>query len=150
MSTFDPQSFLNATITEPTTKRSALPAQEYIGVVSDINAKSGSKEGKDWYALEVTLALEIPGDIRAALGLATGTLKVKDNVFLDVTASGGIDAAPGKNGKLGMYRKALGLNNVGDSFSPAQMVGQTLLVKIKHDIYQDQIQEKVAAVAKLA
>jgi hypothetical protein len=150
MSTFDPQSFLNATISEPTTKRPALPVQEYVGVISEVNAKSGSKEGKDWYALEVTMALEIPGDVQAQLGLSTSSLKLKDSVFLDITPSGGIDAAPGKNGKLGMYRKAVNLNNVGDAFSAEKLVGKTLLVKIKHDIYNDQIQEKVAAVAKLA
>ncbi len=150
MSQFDPTSFLSATLTAPTIKRPPIPAQEYVGVISSINPKSGSKDSKDWYSLEVSLSLEIPGDIKESLGLTSSSLTLKDNVFLDVTPSGGLDAAPGRNGKLGMYRKALDLNNVGQSFSPSQMEGKTLLVKIKHDLYNDQIQEKVAAVAKLA
>ena len=152
MANFDPDTFLNATLSEPTAKRPPIPATDYVAVVKEVTSRSfqGVKDPSvTWFALDVVLSLEIPESIRRATGIEKSSLTVKDSIILDITANGSIDNAPGKNGKLGMYRNALDMNKKGDSFSPILMQGRTLLVKIKHDEYNGNIQEKVAAVAKL-
>ncbi len=149
-SLFDPESFLKATLTEPTVKRDPLPVGDYVALIEKIDAKSWSKEGKSGVFLEVALNLQIPPDTQALLKITESSLKSKDSIFLDINSQGNLDTSPDKNKKLGMYRNAVDMNKVGDTFSPEAMLGRTILVKIAHRVTDIGIFENVAGVAKLA
>lgn len=149
---FDPQSFLDAQITEPTEKRPPLPVGDYTAVIGEITARAWqgktdpTKSGIAW---DIPLTLQIPAEIQQEMGVAIDTLTMKDSVMLDLTESGTIDNGVGKNRRLRNYREATNMNKPGDAFSARKMVGQVVLVKVKHELYEDNIMEKVAGVAKL-
>ena len=56
---------------------------------------------------------------------------------------------PGRNGGLRRYREACDLNKVGDTFSAAKMQGRLIKVKLTHELYQGEIQERIGGVAKV-
>jgi hypothetical protein len=151
-SNFDPSAFLDATISEPTTKRNPIPA----GL--DVTAIIGEPKARSWVGkadptksgIVIDVPLEI--DLTAYPGLEeqVGSKKVTltDGIMLDTTAAGGIDNSPGKNGKLRRYREALGMNEAGQPFSMRAMQGRLIKVKISHRTYEGEIFDQVEAVAK--
>lgn len=151
MSTFDPSTFLDATITEANTKRSPIPAGVDVAAVigepksRSWNSKDGTKSG---IAIDVPLEIDLTAypDLQKAVGIPKVT--ISDSIMLDLTESGGIDNAPGKNGKLRRYREALGMNNPGQPFSFRMMQGRMLKVKIKHRTYEGELYDEVDSVAK--
>lgn len=151
MSQFDPASFLDATITEPTIKRPPLPVGDYTAVIGEVTARAWqgkadpSKSGIAW---DVPLTLEVPAEIQADLGMTQATITLKDSIMIDLTAGGTIDNGIGKNGGLRRYREACDLNKPGDSFSARAMTGRVVKVKITHEIYQDAPVERVAGVTR--
>ncbi len=151
MSQFDPASFLDATITEPTVKRPPLPVGDYTAVIGEVTARAWqgkadpSKSGIAW---DVPLTLEVPAEIQADLGMTQATITLKDSIMIDLTAGGTIDNGIGKNGGLRRYREACDLNKPGDSFSARAMTGRVVKVKITHEIYQDAPVERVAGVTR--
>ncbi|MDE2097536.1 MAG: hypothetical protein KGL39_09845 [Patescibacteria group bacterium] len=150
-SLFDPQSFLDAQLTEPSEKRPPLPVGDYTAVIGDIEARAwqGKKDpSKSGIAWDIPLAIEIPLDIQSALGLNQPTLSLRDSVMLDLTDNGMIDNAPGKNRRLRMYREATDMNKPGDIFSARKMVGKVVRVKISHDLWEGQPIERVDGVIK--
>lgn len=152
MSVFDPATFLDATVSQPFTARSPLPEGDYVAVVNDVVSRNwtGVKDPtKSGVALDVTFTVEVPFDLQKELGLATSSLKMTDSILLDLTLNGAIDDGPGKNRKLGQYREAVDLNKKGDEFTIRQLVGKNLKVKVKHNIWEGKIQEKVSGVTKL-
>lgn len=149
MSIFDPSTFLEATLTEPTTKRPPLPIGDYTAVIKAIDPKSGEKDGRAWARFDITLSLEVPAHVQTDLGLSNSTLDLKHTVFLDITPQGGLDNGPGKNRQIGFYRDALDMNKTGDVFSPKNMIGKPLLAKVSHDLKGDAVYEKISGVTKL-
>ncbi len=150
-SAFDPSLFLDASISEPTVKRPPLPVGDYLGVIGEVTARNwtGKKDpSKSGVAWDVPLTIEIPADIQESLGLTTGTLNFKDSIMLDITPSGTLDNAPGRNGGLRRYREACDMNKPGDSFSARAMTGKVIKVKITHELYNDEIMERISGVAK--
>ncbi len=151
MSQFDPASFLDATITEPTVKRPPLPVGDYTAVIGEVTARAWqgkadpSKSGIAW---DVPLTLEVPAEIQADLGMTQATITLKDSIMIDLTAGGTIDNGIAKNGGLRRYREACDLNKPGDSFSARAMTGRVVKVKITHEIYQDAPVERVAGVTR--
>lgn len=149
-SAFDPQILLQATTEVASERRAPLPVNEYTATVGEItvrqwSSKDGSKSG---HALDVPVILEVPAELQAEHGLPP-TLTVKDSIMLDLTETGGIDYGKGKNGRLRMYREALDMNKAGEPFSPGMMQGRYLKVRIKHEEYEGNIQERVAGMAQL-
>lgn len=151
MTAFDPQAYLDAQITEPTVKRPPLPVGDYMAIIEDVKSRTWQGKAdptKSGIAFDIPLVLEIPADVQTQLGLTTSTLKFTDSVMVDLTEGGMIDNGVGKNRRLRTYREACDMNKAGDIFSPRKMIGQTILVKIKHDLWEGEIVEKIAGVAK--
>lgn len=150
MSNFDPASFLDATISEPTTRRNPLPAgRDFAGVIGE--PQSRTWQGKaDPTKSGVVVDVPIEIDMAAYPDVKIGATKVvlKDGIMLDLTADGAIDNSPGKNGKLRRYREALGMNAPGTPFSFRAIQGRQIKVKIKHRTYEGDIFDEVDSVAK--
>src|ERR1035437_6787039 len=150
-SSFDPSVFLDASISEPTVKRPPFPVGEYLGVIGEVTARNwtGKKDPlKSGVAWDVPLVIEVPAEVQASLGLISSTLQFKDSIMLDLTPNNALDNAPGRNGGLRRYREACDLNKPGDSFSARQMTGKVVKVKITHELYNDEIMERVSGVTK--
>lgn len=147
-SNFDPQSFLDATMSAPLTKRPPINPGAYSATIGEVKSrawqsKDGSKSGIAW---DVPLAIELPADEAERVGQPQVT--ITDSMFLDLTDTGGLDVAPGKNRRLRAYREALNLNNPGDSFSGRMMQGRMVRVAVKHDVVEGEVYERVGSVAK--
>jgi len=150
MSTFDPSSFLDATITEPSVKRAPLPAgRDFVGIIGEIKARTWvgkADPSKSGVVMDIPIELDLSAYPDVNIGATKVTLT--DGIMLDMTDSGGIDTAPGKNGKLRRYREALGMNTAGQPFSFRAMQGRTIKVKISHRTYEGDIFDQVDSVAK--
>ncbi len=151
MSMFNPDTFLDATIEAPTEKRPPLPAGDYTAVIGEVKSRAwqGKKDPtKSGIAWDIPLTLEIPADVQTQLGLTQPTITLTDSIMLDLTDAGTIDNSPGKNRGLRNYREALDMNKAGDVFSARKMTGQAVRVKVKHELYEDQIMERVGGVVR--
>lgn len=152
-SLFDPQSFLDASTTEALTKRPPIPAGTVlVGTITKIAARAWTgKKDPTQGGIAVDLSVEFdlnaaPPGVRQVVGI--DKVIITDGLLIDLTDSGSIDYAPGKNNKLRKYRDALGLNVAGAQFSIRQMEGRNILCKIKHDPYEGEIYDKIESVAK--
>ena len=152
MSVFDPNIFLDATTQDANEKRPNIPEQNpedpnglYTALIGEIKTDSGTIEkgdnaGKPWISMVVPLKLQLPPAVQA-LGLPA-EFQLTDRVFLDLTDSGSLDNSRGKNNGQRKYREATGTNVPGQTFAWRQLQGKMVKVKVKHDIYNGNIQEK--------
>jgi hypothetical protein len=154
MSQFDPAAFLDAEFDEPNEKRPPLPVDNpahpngyYLATIGSPESKNGDKDGKPWMQIVLPLVIDIPQVLQDSLKFAP-TLKLTDRVFIDLTEQGTIDNAPGRNRGQRMYREATGMNAKGQPFSWRKLEGRTVAIKMKHDLYQGNIQERVDGVFK--
>lgn len=150
-SMFDPNSFLDATFTEPTEKRPPIPAQDYMAQIGEVKARTwqGKKDPtKSGIAWDIPLVIDIPADIQTQLGLTMPTITLTDSLMLDLTDSGTIDQGVGKNRKLLNYREAIDMNKKGDVFSARMMQGKLVRVKVTHDLWEGSIVERVGGVSR--
>lgn len=152
MSVFDPASYLDATISEPTVRRPPLPAQrDFIGTIKDVKARAWqgkadpSKSGIAW-DVQIEIDLSAYPDVLSSVG--QDKVLLTDGIMLDLTEGGLIDQAKGKNNKLRKYRDALDMNKPGDNFSGRVMIGRLIRVKIKNETYEGDILDKVESVAR--
>lgn len=151
-STFSPEQFLGAALTEPLTKRPPAPAgRPYSATIQlpKIRPWSSDKGGvqRAGFAADIGLEIQLPPDVAATVGQEKITLS--DSVFLDTTDSGGLDMAPGRNRGLRRYYDATGLNKPGTTMG--HLAGQLVKVVLSHDIAKDgsgDIYERVAGIAK--
>lgn len=148
MSSFDPQAFLDSSITEANdTKIIPVPQGEYIGILEKITprqwqSKDGSQSG---ISLDVIWLIE-DADVKTFLG--RDEVKCKQGIMLDVLPTGQLDTAKGKNIGLGRLREAVGLNNPGQAFSFGMLPGLAAKVTVKHRIVDEDTFAEVKAVAK--
>src|SRR5271163_4053223 len=150
-SQFDPAQFLDATTTEASVRRPPLPAGlDVLGQISDIVFRKvpGVKDPSKTYTfMDVHIKVQVPPDLQA--DGQPPEVSFTDGVSIDLTANGtGFDMSPGKNGKLRRYRESLDMNTPGIPFSPRNMIGKMLKVKIKHDPYQGEMYDRVDTIAK--
>jgi hypothetical protein len=149
-SQFSPEAFLDLELSAPTERRAPLPVGDYVAVIGDVKArawqgvKDTSKSGIAW---DIPVTLDVPAELQSELGLPP-TLQFKDSIMLDLTESGTIDNSKGKNGGLRRYRDACDLNKPGDTFSARRMTGCVVKIKINHELYQEQIVERIGGVVK--
>ena len=155
-SVFDPNSFLDAQVTEVNEKRPPLPAENpeaadglYMAVIGEIKADSGTigkgeKIGQPWVSMVIPLKIQVPPSVQA-LGLGE-ELTITDRAFLDLTPQGGLDNSKGKNRAQRMYREATDTNKAGESFAWRMLTGKLIKVKITHELYEGNIQEKIGAI----
>lgn len=154
---FDPQAFLDLPVDQAFERRPPLPCKDYPAQIQDVNARQWqSKEKfnndgspKAGIAYDVTLVVNIPLDVKDQLGLKTDTLTMKDSIMLDLNDQGGLATEPGSNRQLRQYREALDMNKPGQVFRARDMIGRMVLLRIKHEEYQGNIQERPAGVSKL-
>ena len=149
-SSFDPSIFLDAQLTEPLEKRAPLAIGDYTAIIKDLTSRAWtgkSDPSKSGIALDVILTVEVPFELQEGLGGLT-TLDMKDSIMLDLTPGGTIDNGVGKNRKLRNYREALDMNKVGDAFSPRGMIGRPIKVKVTHEVWEGQPQERVGGVTR--
>lgn len=161
-SQFDPNLFLDATTDQVNTRRPPLPTVNperpdgaYVAVIGEIKTDTGTIEkgenaGRPWIAMIVPLTVEVPQRVQDALGikLEKGTITLTDRVFLDLTPQNTIDNSVGKNRRQRMYRDALDMNKPGDVWAWRKAVGQVIAVKVDHEIYNNEVQERVGAILK--
>lgn len=159
MSAFDPNLFLDAAQNEVNERRPPIPEENpdspdglYTVVVGEIKTDSGiiekgDRKGDPWISVIVPLKLDVPPVLRDQMKQPP-TLTFTDRVFLDLTPQKTIDNAPGKNRRQREYRDALDLNKPGDVFSWRQIQGRVLKLKIKHEMYEGNIQERIGAISK--
>jgi len=159
MSAFNPAAFLEAQVTEVNERRNPLPPENpadegglYTALIGEITTSSGiigkgDKTGQPWIAMVVPLKIEVPKQIQDALSLPP-VLTISDRAFLDLNAQGGLDNGPGKNRQQKVYREACDLNKPGDVFSWRSLGGRVVKVKIAHEMYDGNIQERIAAVLR--
>lgn len=132
---FDPQAFMNATMTQALdTRVIPCPVGEYPAQITKLDVKSGEikqgdRQGQTWAGLEVHCEIEDQG-VKQIVG--RDKVISRGLVMLDLTEEGMIDLAKGKNVRLGKLRDACGLNQPGQAFSPPMLVGQRLVVSIGH------------------
>lgn len=141
MSTFDPDLFLSQQSTEANdTQAIPVPEGEYTAVIKSVSAR----QAKDSTILDIVWSLDDEG-VKQATGLKEPTCR--QSIFLDVTASGGLDFGKGKNVSLGRLREAVKQNAAGVPWSPAQLNGAVARVTVKHRLYNDAIFADVKGVA---
>jgi len=155
-SAFDPNVFLDAQVNEANEKRPPLPTENpedpngmYLAVIGEIKADSGTigkgeRQGQPWASMVIPLRIQVPPVVQA-LGLPP-ELTLTDRAFLDLTAQGGLDNGKGKNRRQRDYRDATGTNVAGVPWAWRMLQGRTLRVKISHELYNDQIQERPGAI----
>lgn len=154
MTAFDPATFIDQTISEPSTKRPPLPAgRDYIGVIGEPKPRpwQGKQDpSKSGMAIDYPVTVDLSGypDVKEKLGgLPQVTLTY--SIMVDTTDAGLIDNSPGKNGRLRQFREALNLNKPGDTFSWRMAQGRSIKLKVKHREYQGDLYDEVDSVARV-
>jgi len=156
MSQFDPAAFLDAQVNEANEKRPPCPTENpdspdglFTAVIGEITTGAGTigkgdRAGQPWVSMIIPLRIQLPAVLQAT-GLPP-ELTITDRAFLDLTPSGSIDMGKGKNRAQRAYRDATGMNKPGDVFAWRMLQGKVVKVKLAHELYNDTIQERVAAI----
>lgn len=147
MSAFDPNSFLDTTVTDANVKRPPIAEGDYSAMIGEIKMASGEKDGRTWLQALVPLTIDVPPDQQPTLG--TDKITLTDRVFIDLTDQGLIDNSVGKNRGQRQYRDATDTNKPGEPFSWRMLQGRQVKVKVKHEMYEGEIQERLKGVAKV-
>jgi len=155
-SSFNPETFLDAQVNEANEKRPPMPTENpdtenglYMAVIGEIKTDSGTigkgdRVGQPWISRLIPLRIQVPPAVQG-LGLPP-ELTITDRAFLDLNAGGGLDNSKGKNRRQKDYRDATGTNIAGVPWSWRQLQGKMVSVKINHELYDNQIQERIGAV----
>lgn len=147
-SVFDATAFLDVTTTDANVKRPPITEGDYKATIGEIKTASGNREdGTPWIQMLIPLEIEVPLDQQARLGQPSITLT--DRVFLDLTEQGLLDNSVGKNRGQRLYRDATDTNKPGEPFSWRMLQGRMVKVKIKHEMYEGEVQERIKGVAKI-
>ena len=146
---FDPQSFLDATVTSSnSTKIIPVPVGEYMGIIEKVEPRQWqSKDGtKTGISLDVTWIVE-DNNVREFLGRENVTCR--QGVMLDVTPEGRLDTSEGKNVGLGRLREAVNKNEPGQAFSFNMLPGLSAKISVSHRIAGEDTFAEVKGVARL-
>lgn len=147
---FDPATFLNATVTDANdTKSIPCPAGEYLAVATKVDIKPWAKKDGSDSGLRVDITWEIQDENVKAL-LDRDTVKVSQQQMLDLTDTGQLDIGKGKNIGLGRIREALDLNTPGQPFAFSMIEGRMAKVAVSHRTYNDEIFAEIKKIAKAA
>lgn len=159
---FDPNLFLDAQQAEPNVKRPPLPTTNparadgaYVAVIGEVKMDAGTiskgdRLGQPWLSALVPLQIEVPQQVQDQLGLKLekGTITLTDRAMIDLTPQNTIDNSVGRNRRQRQYRDAVDMNKAGDVFSWRKLQGQVVLVKVEHEMYNNEPQERIGAVLK--
>lgn len=138
MSTFDPSSLFETTVTEVNdTKIIPIPEGEYLAVIekADISTWTSRDGTKSGLRLDVHYLIDDEG-AKAATGREK--LTVRQGLMLDLTEDGkSLDMGKGKNVGLGRLREACDLNQPGQPFAMAMIPGRLVKIKVTQRIGDD-------------
>jgi hypothetical protein len=147
MSSFNPESFMNSTVSEAnSTQYEQVPEGEFPASIDTVTPRT-TGTGKALLSVKWKVDDEA---VRTQTGMAEPS--VFQTVWLDVTESGGLDFSRGKNVQLGKLRDALGQNAPGKPWSPGMLVGGVAKIRVKHSIDKRDnvtLNAEVSAVTKL-
>lgn len=164
-SIFDPNLFLDAQTTEVNEKRDLLPTENpasadglYDAVVGEIKPavgliSKGERVGQPWMQMIVPLKIQIPPQLQDKGLPAELTLTERPMIDLlpgstleNGVIKGGVDNSKGKNNAQRIWRIATKMNEPGVPFSWRAMQGRIVRVRVKHEVYNDSIVEKIGGV----
>jgi len=148
MPSFDANTFLDSQISGKTsTERVLVEAGEYPANVVDLRSATGfsDKTQEPWARLDVVF--EIDDEVqRHRTGRSRILMTYGVMLELDENEPDGLAKGKGKNVKLGKLREALGKND-GDT-SPREFMHCSARVLVKHEVYNNEPQEKISGVRK--
>lgn len=150
MSDFDPTSFLDGATEQASERMPNLPAgQDYISTIEDVTFRQVQGK-KDPTATYLFMDVKHKIDTSQVPDYPTPTRTVVDSFIVNTRTDNpnAIDYGPGKNGRIRMYREALGMNEAGRPFAPRAMLGRQLRVKTKLDPYEGDFFDKIDSMAK--
>ncbi len=130
---FNATDFLNSTVSGPmSTSIPPVPEGEWRAMVDDsdkfvefreVNTRNGPRPiATIWFSI-------VDDACRAQLG--RDTVRIKHDIWLDLTPSGSIDTGEGKNVKLGQLRAALGQNDGSWSFGQLRGAGPVIVKTVQ-------------------
>lgn len=134
---FDPATFMQTVYTEVNdTMVVPCPAGDWQAQIVELKPKTGTiskgeRAGETWAGVDVVWEI---GDDRVTSITGRKPTKVRQNVFLDLNASGSIDFSRGKNISLGRLREACDLNRPGQPFNFSQLIGKLAVVEVSHRV----------------
>jgi hypothetical protein len=129
-SAFDPKLLLDATTDQAnSTVRIPVPAREHLALITEVDIRSGSKDGRNWSFLDVTFEIDSP-EVKQELG--RDKVSLTQGIGLDFTSQGGLDYSKGKNVMLGRLREAVNLNEPGKPFGFRMLVGRPVKILVTH------------------
>jgi hypothetical protein len=145
--TFDPATFLNQSFDEALdTKVVPCPVGEYLGLAEKVEVKPWAARDGSSSGLKVEIVWDIQ-DENAKAVTGRDPVRVRQQQMLDLTDTGQLDFAKGKNVGLGRIREALGLNTPGEPFSFAMIQGRMAKVKVSHRASGEDLYDEVKAIA---
>lgn len=117
-STFDPDTFLNASVdTAFETRRTTVPANDrYLGIIDTVKPRAA----KDRIILDIFWAVQDDA-LKASLNMQK--VIVRQSVFLDFDETGKLAKGVNQNVQLGQVRDALNQNSPGVPWSPRLLIG---------------------------
>lgn len=136
---FDANSFLNAG--QQAVDRKMVPQGTYAAVITELKAKGGvsEKSGKPWARLDIVCEIDSES-VREATG--RGVNKLTFGLMLDTKDDGSVEFVKGS--RLDKLRKSLGATE--EPFVPSSLTGRVCKVQVEHELYNDAIVEKIAAI----
>ena len=153
-SSFDPKLFLQAQVTEINEKRPPLPMENpfspdgtYTSLMGEPTTdtgmiEKGDRAGQMWLSISVPHKIEVPQQMQDTLKIQP-VVVITDRVFIDLTPQKTIDNAPGRNRRQRLYREALDLNKSGDVWAWYKVAGQAIKVKVEHEMYLGEPQDRI-------
>lgn len=152
VSSFNPEAFLSAVLTEPTEKRIPLPIGDYIAQIGEVKPRTWTGKAdptKSGVAMDIPLFVDVPPEIAQQINSTGNVATLRDSLMLDLTDAGTLDNSPGRNRRLRNYREALDMNKPGDAFSFKAMEGKLIRIKISHELYDGAPVERIESVTKV-
>jgi hypothetical protein len=158
-SAFDPKLFLDASVSETNERRPPLPAENpyspdgtYTSIMSEPTADTGTiekgdRKGEPWLSMAVQHRIEVPQQMQDAMKLQP-VVVITDRVFIDLTPQKTIDNSPGRNRRQRLYREALDLNKPGDVWNWRKVAGQAVKIKVEHEMYNGEAQDRIGALLR--
>lgn len=149
--TFSAETYINAVMDQPLERRIPIPPNDYIGIINKIDARQWTSQkdtSKSGVALDITIQLDLPFEVQQECQMDKPLFNMRDSIMLDLTESGSLDQGPGKNRRLRQYREATHQNELGKPFSPKDLLGQLVKVRVVHELYEDQPIEKITAITE--
>lgn len=144
--TFDPELFGNTTFSEPNATRVApCPEGTYPAMLKDWKTRV-LDDGR--VVMDVTWDVD---DAGAKEKTGRSAITVRQTVWLDFDANGGLMFGEGKNVGLGRLRDAIGQNAKGQPWSPNMLKGKAAKVKVTHRLDKEtgDVYDQVSAVTKM-